>query len=453
MVPLRLIALGVLLLPCTALQAGEKLSVEQAIEMALAHDPRIEEKQAFVRRARGLLQEAEGSEGFRYSVDSFLALSTGLDGGFYDEGEDSCSTDCKPRDDTYDFDDGFSLWGGLTFSIVKPLATFGRLENYQEAAQQNITVKQQDVSLQRDEIALQVVKAYYGYLTARDSRLLLEDTRRRLDGALELVSGWLEDGSGLAGQSDKYALESGLGLIENFIAEASGLEKIAMAGLKFLTGQEDDVVELAERRIKPVPLPEQSLQEWIDLALANRPEFKQVEAGLAARRALVQATRADKKPLVFAGVAGSLAYSPDRESLDNPHIYDPFNHVAASPLIGMRWTWEQGAQPARVTQAQAELDALVHKASFARAGIPFQVRQQYYKMQARHQSIGAMRASSKAARRWMISAYSDFEAGLEEADNVINALQVYVLAYAEYLRAVNDFNNHVSKLKSVSGVL
>ncbi len=453
MVPLRFIALGVLLLPCTAPQAGEKLSVEQAIEMALAHDPRIEEKQAFVRQARGLLQEAEGSEGLRYSVDSFLALSTGLDGGFYDEGEDSCSTNCEPRDDTYDFDDGFSLWGGLTFSVVKPLATFGRLENYQEAAQQNITVKQQDVSLQRDEIALQVVKAYYGYLTARDGRLLLEDTRRRLDGALELVNGWLEDGSGQATQSNRYALESGLGLIENFIAEASGLEKIAMAGLKFLTGHEGDIVELAERRIKPVPLPEQSLQEWIDLALANRPEFKQVEAGLAARRALVQATRADKKPLVFAGIAGSLAYSPDRDSLDNPHIYDPFNHVAASPLIGMRWTWEQGAQPARVTQAQAELDALVHKASFARAGIPFQVRQQYYTMQAKHRSIGAMRASSKAARRWMISAYSDFEAGLEEADDVISALQAYVLAYAEYLRAVNDFNNHVSKLKSVSGVL
>jgi hypothetical protein len=63
-----------------------------------------------------------------------------------------------------------------------------------------------------------------------------------------------------------------------------------------------------------------------------------------------------------------------------------------------------------------------------------------------------MRESSRAARRWMIASYSDFEAGLEEADDIINALQVYVLAYAEYLRAVNDFNNLVSKLKSVSGV-
>ena len=194
-----------------ALQASEKLDLEQAIELALAHDPRIDEKQAFVRKARGLLQEAEGSEGFRYSVDSFLALSTGLDGGFYEGGEDSCSSNCAPRDDAYDFDDGLSLWAGLTFSIVKPLATFGRLDNYQEAAQNNILIKQQDVTLQRDEVALQVVKAYYGYLTARDSRLLLEDTRKRLGGALDLVNGWLEEGSGNASLSDKYALQSGTG--------------------------------------------------------------------------------------------------------------------------------------------------------------------------------------------------------------------------------------------------
>jgi len=435
-----------------ALHAADKLSLEQAIELAMAHDPRIDEKQAFVRKAQGLLQEAEGSEGFRYSVDSFLALSPGVDGGFYEGGDDSCSGSCEPRDDAADFNDGLSLWAGLTFSIVKPLATFGRLENYQEAAQNNILIKQQDVTLQRDEIALQVVKAYYGYLTARDSRLLLENARQRIDGALGLVDGWLEDGSGNASLSDKYALQAGLGLIDNFLAEANGLEKIAMAGLKLLTGREEEVIELADRRLQPMALPEQSLDEWVDLARENRVEFKQVAAGLSARRALVEATRADKKPIVYAGVAGSVAVAPERDKLDNPYIDDRFNHAAVSPVIGMRWEWEQGAQPARVVQAQADLDALVHQASFARMGIPFQVSEQYYSMQAKHKAIDSMRESSRAGRRWMIASYSDFEAGLAEADDVINALQVYVLAYGEYLRAVNDFNNLVSKLKSVSGV-
>lgn len=430
----------------------EKIGLQKAIDLALAHDPRIDEKKAFVRQARGLLQEAEGSEGLRYSVDSFLALSTGVDGGFYEDGEESCSDDCRPRDDTYDFNNGLSFWGGLTFSIVKPIATFGRLENFQEAAQQNVWIKQQDVTLQRDEIALQVVRAYNGYLAARDSRFLLEDTINRLNGAIRLVDEWLERNTGDARLADKYALESGLGLLENFLAEAKGLEAIAMAGLRFLTGLEGEIIQLEDQRLRPVALPEQSLQEWIDLALSNRVEFKQVEAGLAARRALVEATKADKKPIIFAGVAGSMAISPNRDTLDNPHIYDPFNHLAVSPLVGMRWQWEADALPGRVTQAQAELDALVHKASFARSGIPFQVREQYYSMQAKHQAIASMRNSSKAARRWMIATYSDFEAGLTEADRIINALQVYVMSYAQYVSGVNGYNYSVSKLQSVSGV-
>jgi len=447
-----LICLAALASASSGLYAQESLSLEQAIELAMAHDPRIEEKEAFVRKARGMLQEAEGGDGLRYTVDSFLALSTGLDGGFYEGGEDTCSSDCKPRDDQYDFDDGLSLWGGLKFSIIKPLLTFGRIENYQKAAQNNILIKRQDVTLQRDEIALQVVKAYYGYLTARDSRFLLQDVRKRLTGALELIDEWIEEGEGKATLSDRYALESGLGLLDNFLAEATSLEEIAMAGLKLLTGRDEDVIELADQRLRPLPLPPESLQEWIDLAKGNRVEFKQVEAGLNARRALVEVNRAEKKPIVYAGIAGSLAYAPERDTLDNPYINDPFNHAAVSPLLGMRWEWESGAQPARVVQAQADLDALVHKASFARMGIPFQVQEQYLSMQAKHKAIISMKKSSKSARRWMIAAYSDFEAGLEDADDIISALQTYVLAYAEYLRAVNDFNYRVSKLKSVSGV-
>jgi len=432
--------------------AQELLSLDQAIELALAHDPRIEEKQAFVRQAQGLLAEAEGSGGLRYSVDTFFALAPDVEGGFFQNGEETCAANCTTRSDGTDFDDGLSLWAGLTFSIIKPLATFGRLDSYQDAAQNNILVKRQDVELQRDSIRLDVVRAYYGYLAAKDSRLLLEDTRSRLSSALELVEEWLDEDKGSVSLSDRYALESGLGLIDNFIAEATGIEAIAMAGIKVLTGLKSDNITLADKRLNPVALPGEDLKEWTSLAIENRPEFKQVEAGLAARRALVEAKKAENRPIIFAGIAGSVASTPGRDRLDNPHVYDPFNHAGASPILGLRWQWEQGAQPARVAQAQAELEALIHKASFARNGIPFQVEEQYVMVQSKFKSVKAMRSSAKAARRWMIAAYTDFEAGLEEASKILTAMQVYVLAYAEYVKVVNDYNNHVAKLQSVSGV-
>lgn len=449
-----LVLLGLLALLISAPgSAATIIDLDQAVKMALSADPRIDQKRAFVKKAEAMLREAEGKGGLRYSVDAYLALTTAVDGGFFDDGAETCAPGCQVREDAYDFDDGLSLWTNLTFSIVKPLTTFGQLENYQEAARNNIVVKEQDVTLQQEEVKLQVVQAYYGFLAARDSRYLLEDTRQRLQMAYELVSQWINEDSGKAKLADQYALKAGLGLVENYLSEAQGLENIAMEGLRLLTGVEPgEELELEDSRLRPVALPDMSLEEWVTTALENRVEFKQVEAGLAARRALVEAKRASRKPIVFAGLAGSLAYTPERTRLDNPFLYDPFNHAAASPLVGMTWQWEADALPAQVEQEQAELDALLHQASFARRGIPFQVSEQYHLVQARYRSMEAMKDSAQSARRWMIAVYTDFEAGLEEADKILTAMQAYVLAYADYVRIVNDYNNHVSKLKSVSGV-
>jgi len=427
------------------------LNLDQAIEMAYGYDARIDEKEAFVRKAQAVLAEAEGSEGFQYGATSFLAITRGLNGGFYEGGAESCSDNCRPRDDNYNLNDGLSLWAGLTFSIIKPLMTFGRLENYQKAALQNIRVKRQEVILQRDSIRLDVVKAYFGYLTARDSRYLLENTLKKLEAALQLANEWIEKGEGNVSLSDRYALESGIGLVNSFLADTRGLEAIAMDGIKVLTGLQSETVEIEDSRLQPLPLPELSVEESVEMALVNRVEVRQVEAGLSARRALVEVQRAGKKPVVFAGVAGTLTYAPGRDRLDNPHIYDPFNNVAVSPLVGMRWQFGQETQSALVSQAQADLDALVHKATFARRGIPFQVREQYHLVHAKHESMNAMKNSARSARRWMISTYNDFEAGLEEPKKILEAMNVYVFAYADYLKVVNAFNNHIFKLKSVSG--
>ena len=227
-----------------------RINLDKAIELAYGYDARIDEKKAFVRKAEAVLAEAKGSEGFQYGATSFLAITRGLEGGFYEGGAESCSNNCSPRDDNYDLDDGLSFWAGLSFSIIKPLMTFGRLENYQLAAQKNILVKQQEVILQRDVIRLDVVKAYYGYLTARDSRYLLEDTRKRLEGALQTANEWIDRGKGNVSLSDRYALESGMGLIGSYLAEARGVESIALEGLKLLTGMQEELLEVEDKRLQ-----------------------------------------------------------------------------------------------------------------------------------------------------------------------------------------------------------
>jgi outer membrane protein TolC len=430
---------------------AEVVTLEQAIERALVADYRIMEREHHVAAAKAMLQEASGSDDLLITANTFVGLAPTLDGGLYGEEGEGCTGSCVPRDDNRDID-GLTLWSNLQFAIIKPLNTFGKISSYEEAAKGNIEVKRGDVAVQKGKTVLDVSKAYFGYLAARDTRKLMIDVRRRLESALTLVEGWLENGTGSATQSDLFALRAGISLIDGFMAKATAVEGVAQEGLVFLlAAQGGEKIELADHRIRPLPKPQGALEEFRQRALDQRPEMGQVEAGLKARKALVEAKQAEGRPNLYAGVIGSFAYTPNRSHLDNPHIYDPFNHEAATAVLGVQWDFSVGAQPARVAKAQAELDAMIALASFARQGIPFEVAENYNQAMGYYDMVNSLEQSSRDARRWMIASYADFEAGIEDAEKVITALQSYVLAYSQYLQTVYEYNMFVMKLAVATG--
>jgi len=429
---------------------AEILNLEQAVERALNTDPRIKEREQLVNVARAVEQEAKNADGVIYDINTFVGLAPRKTGELLTTDSDG---NIVSRSDVHEWE-GLAAWYVARFSIIKPLNTYGKIEHYSEAAKQNVDIKKSDIKLEQSKIKFDVYRAYYGYLTARDSRLLLEDVKSRLNKAIKLVENWLNEGNGNAKQSDMFALQTGVALIKRYQAEAEGLENIALSGLKVLTGiDQDKKLEVADKKIAPVDLPKESLKKLQARALAKRPEMLQLTAGLNARRSLVKAKKSESKPNLYAGVVGSLAKTPARTAQNNPFITDPFNHRVATPIVGFKWDWQDGRHPAQVQQAQSELDALVEKNSFAKQGIPFQVAEQYQLAHSYHTMVEELAKGSRAGRRWMISSYADFEAGLETSDRVMGAFQGYVLAHSDYLKVVNDYNLHVIKLKSVTGDL
>lgn len=430
---------------------GVTLDLDAAVARALSADPRIEEQQNLVRAARALVDEALGSGGLRLDVNAFVGLAPGVDGGLFADGATVCGPTCALRSDA-GHPDGIGAWAGLEFTLIKPLFTFGKIEHYAAAARGQVAIREGDVALQRAATAQQVAQAYYGYLVARDAAALLADVDARIGNALTLAQGWIDNDRGGVVLSDIYALQTGQGLVRHNLAQARAVEGIALDGLRLLTGvAPGEPLEVAERYSRPVRIELEPLETLQQRALAQRPEMRQLEAGLRARRALVEAKRAEQRPNLYAGVVGSLAMSSGRDHLDNPHIYDPFQHVGATPVVGMQWAWSGNVQAARIAGAQAELDALLDKAAFARQSIPFEVAQWRHRVVALQTAVVELAQASRAGRRWMLAVYADFEAGFEDAREVFDAFQGYVLIHAEYLSAVNDFNVGVAELRRVTG--
>jgi outer membrane protein TolC len=433
---------------------AESISLDQAVEMSLAADPRIKEREQVVAAARALVQEVRGNAGWRVSANAFVGLAPEVEGGFYQGGAFTCAVPpCTPRTDG-DKLDGISDWTHLDFALIKPLFTFGKAEHYGDAAQGNVDVKQGELKQTRADIVYDTKRAYYGYLASRDAHAFLRDIQTRVDDAIASVERNLKEETGESRPSDLYALQTARGLLAKYVHQARAIEKISLDGLRVLTGAGlKSELTVADSRIEPVVFPVIELAELQARALQGRAEMQQLESGLRARRALLAAKKADRLPDVYAGVIGQFNYASRRERLDNPYLNDPFNGGGLTPVVGVKWDSVFGVANARVDQAQAELEALNHKRAFAVAGIPFEVGEAYANAQANFDSQRDLAEAAAAARRWMVASLADFAAGFESADKVADAIKNYALTQTEYLRTLNDYNLNVALLARLTGEL
>ena len=62
---------------------ADTINLPQAVEMSLAADPRIKEREQLIESARGLLQEAQANQGWRVSANAFVGVAPEVNGGFY----------------------------------------------------------------------------------------------------------------------------------------------------------------------------------------------------------------------------------------------------------------------------------------------------------------------------------------------------------------------------------
>jgi outer membrane protein len=444
-----------------AVTNAETLDFDRAVDRALRHDPRIDEMRQLVKVAEALLKEVEGHGDTMVDMNLFVALTSTIEkrtDTFQDSEAEIYEVFAKNALDFADpktwHSDNITTWRSLTLKIIKPLHTFGKIENYRQAAEGQIVVKHQDVEIQKRKTVLEVAKAYYGYLAARDSVFFLKKVEQQLNGAREIVQQWIDEEDERGKQSDLFALQAAQHLLNKSLFEADALQTIALKGLKLLTGVSDqEELTLADSNLKPLAWPEVELAVLQQQALDTRPEMQQLKAGLRARKFLIKAHKAERLPNLYMGVVGGIAVSPGREEAENDaYINDLFNYGAFTPVLGLKWDWEgAGVYSGRTRGAEAELDALVEKNRFALLGLPFQVAEKYHTAQAGYKGTQSLAQGSRAARRWMMSTYVDFEAGFEEASKVMDALKTYVIVHVDYLTTLYEYNIHLIELKQIAG--
>ena len=408
------------------------LGLDECIRLALKSAPELGEAQADIELTSSKLAEAKA---YRYPQLEVTALF----GPAPVAHREDISPDVKTDRDFVRFN-RLTWFTSTDATIIQPLYTFGKISENMKAATHGIEVDRSRKVQRANEITLKVREYYNGLLLAREMKELLLEVRESLTKAREKAQKLLDQDSSTVDEMDLYKLDAFSGEVAKYLEEALKGERLALAALKTRLGlPAETLLDIDAERLtfseETVPEPE----AYIKKARDRRPEFRQIEEGLKARTALVEAARANYYPDIFLGGLFSWAYSDNRDRINNPYISDRFQHSTVGVALGARWKLDFGITGAKVAGEQAQYNRLLSTREFAEANIPLQVRKFYLELKEAENSVTATKFAFSNAKKWAVTAIANFDFGVGPAKEIFEALQAYATMRADYFKSIYNY--------------
>lgn len=407
------------------------LDLDECIRTALQASPEIGEAQADLAFTTSKLDEAKS---YRYPQINVMSLFGPAPGAKRE--------DISPYVNT---DKSFSIRDLTWFTsadvmITQPLWTFGKISENMKAATHGMEVDKARKRQKGNEVALEVKKYYYGVLLARELQNVLAELQLYMLQGKQKVQQMIDNESASGDPMDLFKIDAYSGAVNKYMEEAIKGEKLALAALKarLTLGDQVDVNVAAER----LELPKEQIPELntvVERARTQRPEFKQLAEGMAARTALVEAARSNYYPDVFLAGIFSWAYADDRDRIKNPYISDTFRHSYGGVALGIKWKLDFGITGSKVAGEQSQLNRLTSTKRYADSYIPLQVQKAWLEMQESRKNVDITLSAYQSARKWGAAALANFDFGVGNPRDVFDAVEVYGKMKAAHYQAIYDY--------------
>ncbi len=433
-----------------------EVGLTETVVRALEESPEVDRRQAQKQFATARSEEARAN---RFLTDVSLSTAHSFAPGL-DNVPDGVSgdrlylqpgvtNDWSPR--------ALRPFSRFEIAVQQPLWTWGELSGSIEAARRGVDVEAARVEQKALEVAVRAGETYYGLILTEALDRLADRTQEVIDRAKREINRLLDEGDEGVSQSDLFQTRLTEEETKRRIVEIEQNQKTARSALRRQLFLSDRMwVEPAADELQPLSfdIHPDSLDYYIGRALQNRPEVEQAEAGVEARRALVDVARSDYYPTI--GLQATLSQSitlPERPNPDNAFVGDSFMGTGTRSGIGIQQNLNFGQTRARVEQAEAELDAVQYQRTAAEQLVRFEVEEAYRSLLTAKAAVESRDRSTTIAGEWLRTEQVNFDLDLGNTEDLVKAVRADLQAQAEYLRAVRRYNVAVLDLLRATGTL
>lgn len=419
------------------------LDLDECIRTAIKTAPEIGEAQADLELTLSKQQEAEA---YRYPQVDVMALFGPAPGAKREDISPTVATNSS-----------FSMNNLTWFTsadllITQPLWTFGKISENMKAAGHGIEVDKAKKQQKANEVTLEVKKYYYGILLARELKGVLSELQEYMTSGKKKVQELIDREVPSGDEMDLHKIDAYAGTVNKYMEEALKGERLALAALKTRIGMGDNVeIEVATDRLVMDNDPPTDIESFIERSRLQRPEFKQLKEGLAARTALVDAAKANYYPDIFLAGVLSWAYADKRDRIDNPYITDRFQHAYGGVALGIKWHLDFGIIGSKVATEQAQLNRLQSTNSYAEAFIPLQIRKAWLEMKEAEKVVVITKDAFNSAKKWGAAALANFDFGIGNPKDIFDAVEIYGKMKADHYQAIYNYKLAKANLEYAVG--
>lgn len=349
--------------------------------------------------------------------------------------------------------DAYGPFTQVEVQFVQPLFTWGKISSTIEAAANAVEAQFASGERKGNAIVEQTKDLYFNVLLARTLYGIVAETADGYDDALETARERRDDGDADITELDILYLRVGRAEIKKQLPRLQVGAKIGMEALRILGGEPRTApLDVAERFLDPVPATVRPISWYEEQLFAQSPDWKQLQFGIASQSKQRDALEADYYPSLFLSGTFAYSYAPRRQRQLNPFAYDQFNYLRGpGGVLGVRWPLNFHLTAARVAAAQAEIEKLEAESRRARSGLRLQLQEAYDGVTQARESLEVLEDGRKAGRAILTLAVTNFDIGIGDASEILQALGNYARVSSSYYDFVKQYDMALARLTRVTG--
>lgn len=422
----------------SAAWAGEKLTIEQAIDLALENNESYKSAKQEIVKANNRIYEVRASA--FPQITAGLNLIRNWELSTFVLVFDTVMT--QVRIGTY-YD-----WSS-NITLTQPIYNGGAVFTAWSAAKlyKNLTVYQLDMKTR--ELKLDVIKAYYGVVMTDELARVAKQSVDLAQANLDVVKDMEKQGT--VSDFEVLMAEVRLANLKPQLLQAEAASKLAHQSLNYLIGSNLNApveLEFAMDSTRYL-LPEYSLDSLKSEALANRPEMSIIKTQTKMYKKAVSIAQADYRPSInfLTALQFQAQYDKDRWPNRDDWSRSYFSGITVSIPIFDSWR-----TPAKVKQAKIDLVQSKLSESDLEDKLQLDVEQSWWNYKQARESLSAQGQAVEMARRGLAIAQVRYENGvgtqleLFEAEvaltaaenNRVTAYYNLVTGYASLMKAIGE---------------